>query len=183
MPNGFANAFPSGTSPLSNFAGTAGFFTNADLNVVSAGNTIDILPAFEGQFYSGLHSSENFDQEALQLALDTPIVAGQDVGISFAAYQIQLGLDNGGNGIFNAPGTFQIFGIREGSPVVSGTQAPNSATNVDSTTPTTIGSHPDVDLLGESDLIDNTTEWREFVINFTASENYDRILILSLIHI
>ena len=71
-----------------------------------------------------------------------------------------------------------MFGVRSGSTATTGSEAPNSTTNIDTTTSTSIGLHPDVDKLGETGLITNTTEWQEYVIGFTATADYDRILIV-----
>ena len=174
--DGFDAAYPVGTSPLSNFAGSSGYFTNADLTQSGSGSTVALLPAYEGNYYSGLHSGENFDQEVIQLELDIPVSTGQEVGLSFAAYLIQF--ESVAGGYFNQPGKFEMFGIHSGSTATTGSEAPNSATNIDTTTSTSIGLHPDVDKLGETGLITNTTAWQEYVISFTATADYDRILIV-----
>ena len=72
-------------------------------------------------------------------------------------------------GIFNNSGTLKLFGIRTGTaPVLNGANQAN---------PTLIEAITDVDLLGTSNLIDNTVQWETYTIEFTATQDYDRILI------
>jgi len=176
--DGFDNAFPAGsTTPLSNFAGSAGFFTNTNLVEGSGSNSVTHISAFEGENYSGAHSGENFAQEVIELTLDIPVLAGQDVGLSFAAHQMTF--DNAAGGFFNQPGKFEIFGIITGSTISTGNpNLANTATNINTTSADTIGANTSVDKLGETPLITNTTEWQEYLISFTAANNYDRILIV-----
>ena len=166
--DGFASAFPTGSSALSNFAGTAGYFTG--LNPTSGSATF--LNAYEGTSYSGLHSGETFATEIVALALSIPVTAGTDVGLSFAAHQMNFGSAAGG--FFNEPGTFQIFGIATGTvqPVFP------AAGSIDPDSHITVGAHPDVDLLGTTPLINNTVDWQTHLISFTAAQGYDRILII-----
>ncbi|WP_418152336.1 tandem-95 repeat protein [Litorimonas sp. RW-G-Af-16] len=176
--DGFDQAFPAGSgTPLSNFAGSAGFFTNANLVEGSGSASTTHLAAYEGDNYSGLHSGENFAQEVIQLELDVPVLVGQQVGLSFAAYQMTL--DNVAGGFFNQPGQFEIYGIRTGSTIIEGIDgATTDPTQLNTTNSTTIAANSDVDLLGETPVISNTTEWQEYLISFTATQNYDRILIV-----
>ena len=156
----FEAAFPAGTSPLSKFAGTPGYF----YQTTEAASPI--LPAYSGTAYSGMHSGEQFAQESIQLALDVTIPAGVKVGLDFAAYQMNLSAVAGG--FFNEPGTFSFYGILAGSTA--------DATTI-TTTHAGFGTSPDVDLLGVSPIIDTTTQWTHYSLGFTAARSYDRILV------
>ncbi len=176
--DGFDAAYPAGSvTPLSNFSGSAGYFTNSGLTEGSGTTATTHLPAFEGDAYSGLHSGENFAQEVIQLELDVPVLAGQQVGISFAAHQMTF--DNAAGGFFNQPGKFVIYGIRTGSTIVEGVNGfTTNPTQLNTSNVNTIEANPDVDFLGETPEISNTTEWQEYIINFSATQNYDRIIIV-----
>ena len=170
--DGFANAFPAGSSALSNFAGSAGYFIGPAPTQTGGGSTVTFLDAYEGTSYSGLHSGETFATEIVALALSIPVTTGTDVALSFAAYQMNFG--NVAGGFFNEPGTFQIFGI------ATGTVQPAfpAAGSIDPDSHITVGAHPDVDLLGTTPLINNTANWQTHIISFTAAQGYDRILIV-----
>ncbi|MGB0410298.1 MAG: calcium-binding protein [Pikeienuella sp.] len=163
----FAQSYPAGTSPLENFTGTAGFFRDSN----SAPQFPNAIAADDGTFYSGLHSDGDSIQEVVSLQLDQPLEAGEDHSISFLAHV----MIHGGatpNQIFQQPGSFSILGVSAESTASNNDIAPANGT----TSSETIAAHPDVDLLGTTPVITSSTEWTEFVIDFTATRSYDQIL-------
>lgn len=189
----FAAAFPTGSSQLTNFAGTAGYFNNATINMKS--NTYPAppvtpypdykggkpeIPAAEGVAYSGFHSSGYYGQEVVRIQLNAgeELTMGETYSLSFLAYQLSLGTidptlpyTSPPPGTFNSPGYFSFVGIPVGA---TGTSAPPAPTN---DVYDWLAANTSWDLLGTSQLIDNTTSWEKYVVTFTAAENYDRILI------
>ena len=160
--DGFANAFPTGTSQVRNYSGTSGYFNNAGTRLTGQ------IAAGEGTAYSGFHSSGRYTQEAIiiQLPASEKILPNLSYTFTFLAYQMDLGADVAG-GVFRHPGYFYIFGIREG--VVTPAAAANS---------TIFATRSGVDLIGISSLINNTTSWKAETITATTSYTYDRIVIM-----
>lgn len=167
--DGFANAFPPGASQVVNSNGTSGYFENP---VTVFGQII----AAEGSAYGGLHSNTlsnpNSGQEVIRVNLEPSeiINAGTTVGIRYQAYAMDLS----GNAAavydkFSAPGHFDIFGIRVGTPNPTAAQQDNS--NI-------LSAVSGIDLLNRSELIDHFTSWEEYSFQFVANHNYDRLLIV-----
>ncbi|MCV6594926.1 MAG: cadherin-like domain-containing protein [Silicimonas sp.] len=166
--NNLSSAYPAGTSPVENYVGTAGFLSGPNVNV----SGLNFLDAFSGSNYIGLHSGGDYAQEIASIDLTTNISAGEYYGISFAAYLMNLGSAAGGS--FQSPGTISILGIVEGSTAGQAAIAPSSP----ATSTATVAAHPDVDLLGTTDVISSSSAWSEHLIGFVALRNYDTILIV-----
>lgn len=179
-------AVASPTSGLDNFStqytgpnwedggGSAGFF-NASLASV-----INFQSASNGSYYAGFHSVGTYKGELFQNNLATNIQSGKTYSFSFDAYQMNL---NVAGGVFSNPAKVRFLGIKTGAsaltfsddhptPTGSGPAATSHDTHVD-----VVAGLSDVDSLATSGLVDNTTGWETYIISFTATDNYDRILI------
>ena len=160
--DGFANAFPNGTSKLQNLNGSSGYFKNPP-------SLQGQIMSYNGDAYSGLHSDGDFTQEVVFVSLDPSeiLTPGIDVQFTLQAHQMNLGAI--ASGVFNNPGHFDIYGIR------SGTSNPTSAqmSNTNS-----INAVNGVDLFGRTAKITNTNNWVRYSINTTISNTYDRLLLV-----
>ncbi|SHG55070.1 gliding motility-associated C-terminal domain-containing protein [Flavobacterium micromati] len=158
----FENAFPIGSSQIRNSTGSAGYFENPP-------TLIGQINALNGISFSGLHSPDNYGQETVLITLRNNefLLSGIPYQLSFLAYQMDLGSQS--NFEFTHPGHFDFYGIRVGTPDPTAGQQANTAA---------IATLNGVDLLGRSDLIDNSTAWKRFLISFSSSYNYDRILLV-----
>jgi hypothetical protein len=157
----FASAYSSGSTWFnSNY--TAGYITNTS----SAQSRINnFLPAYEGTAYIGFHSTGTSSSEVFGNSLTNHLINGEAYSFDFYSYQMNLNNPQ----YFQNSGTIYLFGIRTGtSPTL------NTINQANVTSMTAI---PNVDLLGISDLVDNTNAWERYSIPFTANHNYDRILI------
>ena len=159
----FASAFSSGSTWF-NSNGTVGYITT---NSPTQSTTINHQPANEGSAYAGFHGPQNGNgNEVFGNNLTNPLVNGEGYTLDLYAYQMNL---NVGNGEFQNPGYIHLFGIRSGtSPTLNNTTQASVSS---------IAAINNVDLLGVSDLVDNTTNWERYMISFTAEQDYDRILI------
>jgi len=180
-----ASNFPAGTSSLSVNSGTAAYFFSdgAAINLQSnlALNTL-LAPLSDGNSdtfdaYAGFHAEGALDAGSLLITLapDHSIRPGVDYEFSFDAYQLQLDVPDlliGFDGMFNDPGYIEIFGIRQGtSPDTSITGAQNRNNLI---------ARADIDLIGTSMLIDNTSGWvKHSIEHIGGSNSYDRLLLIA----
>lgn len=154
--------------------GSAGFF-NASIASVD-----NFQSASDGSYYAGFHSVGTYKGELFQNNLATNIESGKTYSFSFDAYQMNL---NVVGGIFSNPAKVRFLGVKTGAsdptfsddhptPTGTGPVVGSHDTHVD-----VVGALTDVDSLATSALVDNTTGWETYVLSFTATDNYDRILI------
>ncbi|MCT4665429.1 MAG: hypothetical protein N4A45_09380 [Flavobacteriales bacterium] len=130
-----------------------------------SGSSPNLLTAQEGVYYTIFHSAGTYRGEALFNNLSISIVNGGRYFFGFSAYQHQLPT------VLINEGSIVIFGIKTGMSL------PNFG--LTSFTPAILNGYPAVFTeLGRSSLINNTTEWKTFDIEFTATEAYDRLLIV-----
>ncbi|MCV6630237.1 MAG: hypothetical protein OIF50_10290, partial [Flavobacteriaceae bacterium] len=155
----FSAVFPA-ASPWQNSNGSAGYFSTQNNNIVT-----NYLSPYSGNGYVGFHSQGGASNEVFRNNLTSNMTSGSTYEINFAAYQMNLPSAYP----FSNPGRIHFYGIRQGSnPTLDG----NTQASV-----TTIAAIPGVDLLGVSELVDNTAAWELYSIKFTASQNYDRVII------
>ncbi len=159
----FQNSFPS-NSPWQNSNGSAGFFIRDNIPVLLEFP----LNPYEGNGYVGFHSQGTYSNEVFRNNLITPLISNQNYTIAFSAYQMNL-VPPAGGGVFNNSGTVKFFGIKAGTFPVLNNVNQASANNIEA-----IG---DVHLLGTSRLINNTSQWETYLINFTTAYDYESILI------
>lgn len=157
-----------------NGGGSAGFF-NASIASID-----NFQSASDGSYYVGFHSVGTYKGELFQNNLATNIESGKTYSFSFDAYQMNI---NVVGGIFSNPAKVRFLGVKTGTldptfsddhptPTGSGPVTGSHDTHVD-----VVGALTDVDSLATSALVDNTTGWETYVLSFTATDNYDRILI------
>jgi hypothetical protein len=165
----FSARFPAGSSPVTNFNGTSGYFNNATLNTpgVAPGFSYPLAP--EGIGYAGLHSQQLFDNEVVQATLGLngrpELVKDVDYEFSFSAAMLPV---QGGPFVFDTPGRVKIFGRRSGT-----------TTAVNNFDATTIENNPNVDLLATTSLLaDRSIGFQDFTFNITPAFTYDRLLIV-----
>lgn len=157
-----------------NGGGSAGFFngTLADVD--------NFQSASDGSYYVGFHSVGTYKGELFQNNLVTNIESGKTYSFSFDAYQMNLNVPVS---TFLNPGHVRFFGIKTGTgaptftddhptPTGTGPAAGSHDTHVDM-----VANLVNVDSLATSALVDNTTGWETYVMSFTATDNYDRVLI------
>ena len=158
----FASSWPAGTSALSNSNGSAGAFSEATESTLLY--TKGLKPQ-NGDIYIGLHSSGCFPQEVIRIDVDVDV---ESTEIRLQAFQFMwpdLGVTT-----FQNPGYLDIFGIQASADVtLNGTNQQNS---------TTIAAIEGVDLLGSSILIDNTTEWKPYVVSISPTVDYSALLLV-----
>ncbi|WP_143744285.1 hypothetical protein, partial [Polaribacter tangerinus] len=121
------------------------------------------LTAIDGSAYAGLHSSGAFPQEVMQITLNTNAVinTGEKIEISFLAHQFTIST------FFPNSGHFDVYGI---TPATA-TPTLNASSNTN-----TIAATNGINFLGRSAIISNTSSFQEYIISFTAANNYDRLL-------
>jgi len=150
--NGFAAAYSS-TITWYNVYHTAGYIqTSGPLN------------AHDGNAYVAFHSVRGgMRQELFGANLSSEMIMGNDYTYSFYSYNTQWA------SFFTGTGRVVLFGIPTGATPDFVAAAPNTMAILRSMT--------DVEELGSSDEVNNTTTWEQYSITFTALNNYDRIVI------
>lgn len=157
-----------------NGGGSAGFFNG------SIGSVDNFQSASNGSYYVGFHSVGTYKGELFKNNLATNIQSGKTYSFSFDAYQMNL---NVAGGVFANPGKVRFLGIKVGgvdptfsddhpTPTGSGPAPASHDTHVD-----VVANLADVDSLATSPLVNNTTGWQTYYVSFTATDNYDKILI------
>ena len=167
--NEFSDAFP-GAEWL-NANGTAGYFRNNYTPNDWNAQVLSNLPAPEGQGYAGFHSKFNSSTiltEVFQNNLIDDILIGKEYVIDFYAY-----IMSGTPGSFYAnnfanPSSVTVLGIRKGTnPTINPS---------DYETVATLSAVSNVDVLGVSQVISNTTTWENYSISINPDYDYDRLL-------
>ena len=158
----FSTYYRPGSSSTIQVAGTVGTFYG---NPPVIFGTTHLSPV-TGNAYTGLHSSGTYHQEVVEVTLASPIASGSASAISLMAYQVNIPAVP----VFHNPGYLDIYGIVQGTnPTL------NNATLTSSAAAATL---PGVKLLGSTPLISNTAAWANYIVSFTASNTFDRLLLV-----
>ncbi|MGB0871052.1 MAG: hypothetical protein ACPGSD_15785 [Flavobacteriales bacterium] len=142
-----------------------GLFKNGNSNPNGTNND---LQTTDGSYKVIFHSDGNFNGEALFNNLTENIISGGHYVFKFSAYSHLYFPVPSVN--FNGQGKMVIYGIKTGAIIPNFTG---------SYTTTVLNGFANIySKLGETELINNTSDWKDYGIQFTATEDYDRILII-----
>jgi hypothetical protein len=147
-----------------------GVFKNGNTNPANLSNP---LQASNGDHYVIFHGSNynNLRGEGLYNKLTTSIESGGRYQFEFDAYKVVFAL-GANTPLFDLDGNFRIYGVKSGQTIPA-------FSHTDGITTAQIEAHPLVfDFLGQTDAVSSSSSWNNVSVNFTATDNYDEILII-----
>ncbi|MDQ2067142.1 hypothetical protein Q9295_12220, partial [Xinfangfangia sp. CPCC 101601] len=162
-----ATAFGAASSTVVNYRGTAGYFRNGTGTYPGAGFSAVIRDTPFGQAYSAFHRGEVVFAD---ITAQGGLVQNTAYQMVIPSYQLQLTNVSGPSGlIFNTPGVINVYGVRTGTTIPPASNTFVSADDIDAIS--------GVDYLGSTTLVNNTDAFANYNISFTATQNYDRLLL------